>query len=177
MEPAGRGAEEDHRSNRSTLIFVNSRRLCEMLTLMINQGEEEPVAYAHHGSLSLEIRAEVERRLKAGALRAIVATHSLELGIDIGALDEVVLVQSPFSISSAVQRVGRSGHQVDQVSRGTLFPTHPKDFLEAAVLAPAILNQDIECSSRSPVPSMCWPRSSFPWSGSRPGISMRSMRT
>ena len=132
--------------NRSTLIFVNSRRLCEMLTLMINRNEEEPLAYAHHGSLSLEIRSEVERRLKAGALRAIVATHSLELGIDIGALDEVVLIQSPFSISSAVQRVGRSGHRVNQVSRGILFPTHPKDLLEAAALAPAILHHDIESS-------------------------------
>ena len=141
--------------NRSTLIFVNSRRLCEMLTLMINQGEEEPVAYAHHGSLSLEIRSEVERKLKAGALRAIVATHSLELGIDIGALDEVVLVQSPFSISSAIQRVGRSGHQVNQVSRGTLFPTHPKDILEAAVLAPAILNQDIESFKTGSLSSRC----------------------
>jgi ATP-dependent Lhr-like helicase len=132
--------------NRSTLIFVNSRRLCEMLTLMINEDEEEPLAYAHHGSLSLEIRSEVEGRLKAGTLRAIVATNSLELGIDIGSLDEVVLIQSPFSISSAVQRVGRSGHQVNQVSHGILFPTHPKDFLEAAVLAPAILNHDIESS-------------------------------
>jgi ATP-dependent Lhr-like helicase len=130
--------------NRSTLIFTNSRRLCEMLTLLINQGEEEPVAYAHHGSLSLEIRAEVERKLKAGELRAIVATHSLELGIDIGALDEVVLVQSPFSVSSAVQRVGRAGHRVGQVSRGSLFPTHPKDLLEAAVLAREILSQNIE---------------------------------
>lgn len=132
--------------NRSTLIFVNSRRLCEMLTLMINQGEDEPVAYAHHGSLALEIRSEVERRLKEGTLRAIVATHSLELGIDIGALDEVVLVQSPFSISSAIQRIGRSGHQVNEASRGTLFPTHPKDILEAATLVPAILNQEIESS-------------------------------
>jgi ATP-dependent Lhr-like helicase len=132
--------------NRSTLIFVNSRRLCEVLTLMINQNEEEPLAYAHHGSLSLEIRSEVERRLKAGVLRAIVATHSLELGIDIGSLDEVVLIQSPFSISSAIQRVGRSGHQVNQISRGILFPTHPKDLLEAAVLGPAILNHDIESS-------------------------------
>jgi ATP-dependent Lhr-like helicase len=132
--------------NRSTLIFVNSRRLCEMLTLLINQDEEEPVAYAHHGSLSLEIRAEVERKLKEGALRAIVATNSLELGIDIGALDEVVLIQSPFLISSTIQRVGRSRHQVNQVSRGTLFPTHPKDLLEAAALVPAILNQDIESS-------------------------------
>jgi ATP-dependent Lhr-like helicase len=130
--------------NRSTLIFANSRRLCEMLTLKINQGEEEPVAYAHHGSLSLEIRAEVERKLKAGELRAIVATHSLELGIDIGALDEVVLIQSPFSISSAIQRVGRAGHQVGQISRGTMIPTHPKDLLEASALAPGVLEQDIE---------------------------------
>ena len=134
--------------NRSTLIFVNSRRLCEMLTLRINQDEEEPIAYAHHGSLSLEIRTEVERRLKAGLLKAIVATNSLELGIDIGALDEVVLVQSPFSISSAIQRVGRSGHQVNQISRGSLFPTHPKDLLEAAVLAPAILSHDVESFKR-----------------------------
>jgi ATP-dependent helicase Lhr and Lhr-like helicase len=130
--------------NRSTLIFVNSRRLCETLTLRINEGEKEPIAYAHHGSLSLEIRREVERRLKAGELRAIVATHSLELGIDIGALDEVVLVQSPFSISSAIQRLGRAGHRVGEVSRGTLFPTHPADLLEAAVLVPEIIAQDIE---------------------------------
>ena len=130
--------------NRSTLIFVNSRRLCELLTLLINQDEEEPLAYAHHGSLSLEIRSEVERRLKEGVLRAIVATHSLELGIDIGALDEVILVQAPFSISSAIQRVGRSGHQVNQVSRGRLFPTHPKDLLEASILGPAIFHHDIE---------------------------------
>ena len=130
--------------NRSTLIFVNSRRLSETLTLKINEGEKEPLAYAHHGSLSLEIRREVERKLKAGELKAIVATHSLELGIDIGYLDEVVLVQSPFSVSSAVQRVGRAGHQVGEVSRGTFFPTHPKDFLEAAVLVPAILRHEIE---------------------------------
>ena len=130
--------------NRSTLVFVNSRRLCEFLTLRINKDEEEPLAYAHHGSLSLEIRAEVERRLKAGELRAIVATHSLELGIDIGSLDEVVLVQSPFSVSSAIQRIGRSRHQVGETSLGTLFATHPRDLLEAAALAPSILEHDIE---------------------------------
>ena len=130
--------------NRSTLIFVNSRRLCETLTLKINEGEKEPVAYSHHGSLSMEVRSEVERRLKAGELRAIVATHSLELGIDIGTIDEVVLIQSPFSVSSAVQRVGRAGHQVGEISRGTFFPTHPRDFLEAAVLVPAILQHEIE---------------------------------
>jgi ATP-dependent Lhr-like helicase len=130
--------------NRSTLVFVNSRRLCEKITHLINLGEDRPIAYAHHGSLSREIRAEVEGKLKAGELRAIVATNSLELGIDIGALDEVVLIQSPPSLSSAIQRIGRAGHQVGEVSRGTLFPTHPLDFIEAAVLASGIVSHDIE---------------------------------
>jgi len=130
--------------NRSTLLFANSRRLCEKLTLMVNQGEERPIAYAHHGSLSREIREEVEGKLKAGELQAIVATNSLEMGIDIGALDEVLLIQAPPSISSAIQRVGRAGHLVGQVSRGTLFPTHSYDLLESAVLAPGILSQDME---------------------------------
>ncbi|MGE5840943.1 MAG: DEAD/DEAH box helicase [Deltaproteobacteria bacterium] len=132
--------------NRSTLIFANSRRLCEKLIHLINLDEERPIAYAHHGSLSREIRTEVERRLKEGDLRAIVATNSLELGIDIGALDEVVLVQSPPSLSSAVQRIGRAGHQVGQISRGTIYPTDPQDFGEAAVLAAGVVKHDIEAT-------------------------------
>ena len=130
--------------NRSTLLFTNSRRLCEKITLFINELEDEPVAYSHHGSLSREIREEVERKLKDGELKGIVATSSLEMGIDIGALDEVVLIQSPSSISSAIQRVGRAGHQVGEVSRAALFPTHARDFIHAAVLAAAIEDQDIE---------------------------------
>ena len=130
--------------NQSTLIFANSRRLCERLTLMINADEELPIAYAHHGSLSREIRESVEAKLKAGELKAIVATSSLEMGIDIGALDNIVLIQSPFSISSAIQRIGRAGHQVGEVSRATVFPTHSRDFLDAAVLAEAIGAQAIE---------------------------------
>jgi ATP-dependent Lhr-like helicase len=130
--------------NRSTLIFVNSRRLCEKLTMGLNSGEDRPVAYAHHGSLSREIREEVERKLKIGELRAIVATSSLEMGLDIGALDEVVLIQTPPAVSAAVQRVGRAGHQVGQVSRGTLFPTHHQDLLESAALAQAVVGRDIE---------------------------------
>ena len=130
--------------NRSTLFFANSRRLVEKLTLKINKGENRPLAYAHHGSLSREIRAEVESRLKSGDLKAIVATNSLELGIDIGALDEVVLIQSPQSVSSAIQRVGRAGHQVGEVSKGEFFPTHSHDLLEAAVLAQALVQGDIE---------------------------------
>jgi ATP-dependent helicase Lhr and Lhr-like helicase len=145
-EPIVREVKEVIARNRSTLVFVNSRRLCEFLTLQINAGETESIAYAHHGSLALEIRREVERRLKEGKLRAIVATHSLELGIDIGALDEVILIQTPFTISSAIQRIGRAGHQVGETSRGTLFPSHPKDLLESAVLAPSILAQDIEAT-------------------------------
>ncbi len=130
--------------NRSTLFFTNSRRLAEKMTLKINEHQDTPLAYAHHGSLARDIRAEVEKRLKAGELGAIVATSSLELGIDIGALDEVVLVQSPPSIAAALQRIGRAGHGVGELSRGTLYPTHAQDFLEAAVLADAVVERDIE---------------------------------
>ena len=130
--------------NRSTLFFTNSRRLAEKMTLKINEDQPAPLAYAHHGSLARDIRTEVEKRLKAGELGAIVATSSLELGIDIGALDEVVLVQSPPSVAAALQRIGRAGHGVGEVSRGTLYPTHAHDFLEAAVLAEAIAERDIE---------------------------------
>jgi ATP-dependent Lhr-like helicase len=104
-------------ANQATLIFTNSRQLCEKMTLLLNSGEGERLAYSHHGSLSREIRRAVEKNLKAGLLRAIVATGSLELGIDIGALDEVVLVQSPGSVAEAVQRIGRAGHGVGETSR------------------------------------------------------------
>lgn len=130
--------------NHSTLIFTTNRRHCERLSLLINEDEEEIIAYSHHGSLSREMRMVVEQRLKNGELRAIVATSSLELGIDIGALDEVLLVQTPFTVASAVQRVGRAGHTVGAVSRGTLFPIHGRDILDAAVMARAVATQDIE---------------------------------
>ena len=130
--------------NRSTLIFTGTRRLAEKLTLMINAGAAEELAYAHHGSLSREIRSAVERRMKEGKLRAIVATSSLELGIDIGSLDEVVLVGSPPSVSSAIQRIGRAGHRVGVPSRGAIFPYHPRDFLDAALLVRCIREKEIE---------------------------------
>ena len=131
-------------ANRSTLFFTNSRRMAEKITLKLNDDVVTPMAYAHHGSLSREIRTEVETRLKQGDLKAIVATNSLEMGIDIGDLDEVVLIQSPPSIASAVQRVGRAGHRVGDISRGSLFPTFAQDFLEAAVVAKAVREKDIE---------------------------------
>ncbi len=130
--------------NRSTLLFANSRRLTEKVTRLINEKEGSITAYSHHGSLSKEIRYVVEQKLKEGKLKAIVATASLELGIDVGDLDSVILVQSPFSISSALQRVGRAGHSVGEVSRGIIYPTHGRDFLDAALIARAVADQDIE---------------------------------
>ncbi len=132
------------RRNRSTLLFANSRRMTERVTRLINDRGGEDLAYSHHGSLSREVRSVVEKRLKEGELKAIVATNSLELGIDIGALDQVVLIQTPRSISSAIQRVGRAGHGVGEVSRGLFYPTNGRDLLDAAVVARGILDQDIE---------------------------------
>ncbi|MCP4682301.1 MAG: ATP-dependent helicase [Desulfobacterales bacterium] len=131
-------------NNRSTLLFANSRRITEKVTRLINEKSPELLAYSHHGALSKEIRLAVEQKLKNGELKAIVSTNSLELGIDIGDLDQVVLVQSPFSVSSAIQRIGRSGHSVGQTSQGRLFPTHGRDFINAAVLVKCILEKDIE---------------------------------
>jgi ATP-dependent helicase Lhr and Lhr-like helicase len=130
--------------HRSTLFFANSRRTTEKVTRLINEEMGEEVAYSHHGSLSREIRLAVEERLKRGELKAIVATNSLELGIDIGKLDSVVLIQTPRSISSAIQRIGRSGHGVGEVSSGLLFPTHGTDFISAAVISRAIADGEIE---------------------------------
>ncbi|MEM8766255.1 MAG: DEAD/DEAH box helicase [Pseudomonadota bacterium] len=130
--------------NTATLFFTNSRRLAEKITFKINEDGTAPLAYAHHGSLAREIRSSVEQRLKGGELKAIVATSSLEMGIDVGHLDEVVLVQSPPSVAATLQRIGRAGHRVGETSVGSLFPTHAQDFLEAAVLSAAIAARDIE---------------------------------
>jgi ATP-dependent Lhr-like helicase len=132
------------RAHHSTLFFANSRRMAEKITRLINENEPQELAYAHHGSLSREIRLAVEEKLKRGELKAIVATNSLELGIDIGDLDQVVLIMTPFSVASAIQRIGRSGHLVGETSRGTLFPLHGRDFLNAAVVSRAIQDHDIE---------------------------------
>ena len=130
--------------HRSTLVFTNNRRHCEAISMLINKEAGEMLAYSHHGSLSREVRLVVEQRLKQGDLKAIVATSSLELGIDIGALDEVVLVGTPMSVSSAVQRVGRAGHQVGAPSHGLMFPMHGRDIVDAAVVARAVIDRDIE---------------------------------
>ncbi|WP_282859937.1 DEAD/DEAH box helicase, partial [Pseudoclavibacter helvolus] len=190
-------------SHRSTIVFVNSRRLAERLTARLNEIAEEratadapalegvsdpdpysaaapgvrwssgdhsvrpsadpkrppavsmgqagqsagaPLSFAraHHGSVSKESRAEVENALKSGTLRCVVATSSLELGIDMGDVDLVVQVESPPSVASGLQRVGRAGHQVGETSEGTIFPKHRADVLHSSVLASRMVTGQIE---------------------------------
>ena len=123
------------KEHRSVIFFVNSRGLCERLALKINELAEEELVLAHHGSVSHEKRRQMEEMLKSGELRAIVATSSLELGIDMGAVDLVVMVESPGSVARGLQRVGRAGHQVGEVSKGQLFPKYRGDLLECAVVS------------------------------------------
>ncbi len=130
--------------NKSTLIFVNNRRYAEKITHLINEGEHEQLAYSHHGSLSRELRQVVETRMKRGQLSTIVATNSLELGIDIGSLDMVILIQSPPSVSSALQRIGRAGHEVGGISRAAVYPVHSKDLIESAVMYRSVIAGNIE---------------------------------
>lgn len=130
--------------HRATLVFANSRRMVEKLARLVNQGREQDAVYAHHGSLSRETRQLVEARLKAGEIKGIVATSSLELGIDIGTLDEVLLVQTPPSVASTVQRIGRAGHAVGEVSRARFLPLVSRDVLTSAVVAAAVEEGAIE---------------------------------
>jgi ATP-dependent Lhr-like helicase len=120
--------------HHTTIVFVNARRMAERLAARLNELAGEELVRAHHGSLSREQRTVVENDLKSGRLRGIVATSSLELGIDMGAVDLVVLVESPGSVSSGMQRVGRAGHQVDSPSVGRIFPKYRGDLLEATAV-------------------------------------------
>ena len=131
-------------SRRSTLIFVNNRRQAERLTHELNAAAGGRVAATHHGSLGRPARLEVERALKAGELKAVVATSSLELGIDVGAVDLVVQVGSPREVARGVQRFGRSGHRPGERAAGRIIPTHPAELLESAALAWAIREFDLE---------------------------------
>lgn len=158
--------------NKSTIVFSNSRRLAERLTGRLNEiyaeriglpvpepagppaammaqagstaGAEAVLAKAHHGSVSKEQRALVEEELKSGILRCVVATSSLELGIDMGAVDLVIQVEAPPSAASGLQRVGRAGHQVGEISRAALFPKHRGDVLHTAIVTERMLAGKIE---------------------------------
>ncbi|HEY6836204.1 MAG TPA: DEAD/DEAH box helicase [Gaiellaceae bacterium] len=132
------------RQHRSTIVFVNNRRLAERLALRLNDLAEEELARAHHGSLAREQRVEVEELLKRGEIPCLVATSSLELGIDMGAVDLVVQVESPKSVARGLQRIGRAGHELGAVSKGRIFPKFRADLLESAVVARRILDGAIE---------------------------------
>ncbi len=122
------------RAHRSTLIFVNSRRLAERLAARLNELAGEELVRAHHGSVAREQRLQIEEDLKQGRLPALVATSSLELGIDMGAIDLVIQIEAPPSVASGMQRIGRAGHQVGEPSVGKIFPKYRGDLVEAAVV-------------------------------------------
>lgn len=147
--------------HRTTIVFVNARRLAERLASRLNELhatgvnraaestgeghiEAEPLVRAHHGSLSRTQRLEIEDQLKTGQLKGIVATSSLELGIDMGAVDLVIQVNSPTSVASGLQRIGRAGHQVGKPSVGRLFPKHRGDLVQSAVVAQRMMSGQIE---------------------------------
>lgn len=118
----------------TTLIFVNSRRLAERITININRLAGRPVAGTHHGSISREVRFQVEDLLRRGDVSCIVATSSLELGIDVGFIEQVIQIESPKEVTRGLQRVGRAGHTLHQKSKGRLIPKNRADLLEGAVI-------------------------------------------
>ncbi|HEY6608483.1 MAG TPA: DEAD/DEAH box helicase, partial [Candidatus Limnocylindria bacterium] len=132
------------RAHRSTLIFVNSRRLAERLSSRLNELAGEELVRAHHGSVAREQRLQIEEDLKEGRLPALVATSSLELGIDMGAIDLVVQIEAPPSVASGMQRIGRAGHRVGEPSVGKIFPKYRGDLVEAAVVVERMLSAQIE---------------------------------
>jgi len=132
------------RTHRSTIVFVNNRRAAERLAIRLNDLAGEELARSHHGSLAREERTVVEEALKAGELPCLVATSSLELGIDMGAVDLVIQVESPKSVARGLQRIGRAGHSVGDVSSGRIFPKFRGDLLECAVVAKRMREGAIE---------------------------------
>ncbi|MDB5051591.1 MAG: ATP-dependent helicase, partial [Fibrobacteres bacterium] len=130
--------------HQTTLLFVNTRRLAERVAHRLSQTLGEDKVAAHHGSLSRDRRFSAEQRLKSGALRALVATASLELGIDIGSVDLVIQIACPKSISAFLQRVGRSGHAVGATPKGRLFPLTRDELIESAALLDAVRRGELD---------------------------------
>ena len=137
------------KEHRSTLIFVNSRRIAERLASALNELAGETMVRAHHGSVARPQRIEVEDRLKAGLIRGLVATSSLELGIDMGAIDLVIQIEAPPSVASGMQRIGRSGHTIGEASRGIIVPKFRGDLVACAAVTRAMHDAHIE-STRYP---------------------------
>ena len=137
------------RERNSTILFVNSRQVAERLAGALNELAGEPIARAHHGSLAAAQRTIIEEQLKAGKIRALCATSTLELGIDMGAVDLVIQIEAPPSVASGMQRIGRAGHQVDAASEGILFPKYRADLVACAAVTRAMHEGHIE-STRFP---------------------------
>jgi ATP-dependent helicase Lhr and Lhr-like helicase len=137
------------RERNSTILFVNSRQVAERLAGSLNDLAGEPIARAHHGSLASTQRSVIEEQLKAGQIRALCATSTLELGIDMGAVDLVIQIEAPPSVASGMQRIGRAGHHVDAVSEGILFPKFRADLVACAAVTRAMHEGHIE-STRFP---------------------------
>ena len=140
------------RSHRTTLVFVNTRKMAERLARHLSERLGEDAVTAHHGSLSKEKRLDAETRLKSGQLKALVATASLELGIDIGHVDLVCQIGSPHRIATLLQRVGRSGHTVSGTPKGRLFPVTRDDLVECAALLRAIRRGELDAIVRHDAP-------------------------
>jgi ATP-dependent Lhr-like helicase len=132
------------KAHRSTLIFVNNRKIAEMVAAGINMLADEPFVRTHHGSVSREIRQELERQLKEGDITCLVATSSLELGIDIGSIDLVVQISTPGTVSQVLQRIGRSCHKLDAVSKGVIIPKTRGDLLDSSFSAYQAKRYEIE---------------------------------
>ncbi len=137
------------RERTSTILFVNSRQVAERLAGALNELAGEPIVRAHHGSLAAAQRSVIEEQLKAGQIKALCATSTLELGIDMGAVDLVIQIESPPSVASGMQRIGRAGHTVDAVSEGVLFPKYRADLVACAAVTRAMHEGHIE-STRYP---------------------------
>ncbi|HLQ33022.1 MAG TPA: helicase-related protein, partial [Chloroflexota bacterium] len=152
MHHAARIVLDESSRYRSTLVFCNARHVTERLSEVLNQEAGRQVAVAHHGSLARERRLEIEQALKSGELPLLIATSSLELGIDVGSVDLVIQLGSTKSVSRALQRVGRAGHQVGAVSRGKIVAQHPSDLLDAAACVRGVRRRNIEPTH---VPQAC----------------------
>jgi ATP-dependent Lhr-like helicase len=137
------------KERNSTILFVNSRQVAERLAGALNELAGEPIARAHHGSLAAAQRSVIEEQLKAGQIRALCATSTLELGIDMGAVDLVIQIEAPPSVGSGIQRIGRAGHSVGAVSEGILFPKYRADLVACAAVTRAMHEGHIE-STRYP---------------------------
>jgi ATP-dependent Lhr-like helicase len=137
------------RARNSTILFVNSRQVAERLAGALNELAGEAIARAHHGSLAAAQRSVIEEQLKAGQIKALCATSTLELGIDMGAVDLVIQIEAPPSVASGMQRIGRAGHHVDAVSEGILFPKYRADLVACAAVTRAMHEGHIE-STRYP---------------------------